>query len=117
MRVVARWSVVLAICSAVVFAAAQTAWHHAGARRLADSPSAGTDAPGASSGFTSEATPQESSYIGPGTAIVGSTVIKAVASSPSFVTNRTPNRVGSASAHALRASRLSPHLRSIPLLI
>ena len=117
MRFLARWSVVVAFCSAVAFAAVQPALHHANARRPSDSASHGTDAAGAPSGLKSQAAPQEVSYVGPGTAIVGSTVIKALLPSPSVVDRRAPNRSTSASSHALRAARLSLHLRSIPLLI
>ena len=116
MRFVARWSVFVAFCSAVAFAAVQPALHRGNVRSLAASASRGTDAT-APSGLKSQASPQDGSYIGPGAAIAGPTIVKALVASPSFGTGQIPNRAGIATSHALRAPRLSPHLRSIPLLI
>jgi hypothetical protein len=114
MRFLARWSVVLAFSVAVLVAAAQPAWEQ-GARSAA--PGASSDAAGSSSGFTSTPAPERPTFIGPGGALQGSTVINAFVPSQSFAAWHLPNRATAVSSPALQAHRLSPHLRSIPLLI
>jgi len=112
MRSFARWTVVIAIFCTVVFASAAPAFGHA---RPTSPAAAGRD--GTSSGFKSQPAPEKPAYIGPGVAIAGSTFINALVPSPSIVAWRLPSGTATASSSALHASRVSPHLRSIPLLI
>jgi len=115
MRSLARWSILISFCVAVVVAAVQPAWGR-GPHRIA-SDIASTDAPATASGFKSQPAPEKPAYIGPGVAISGSTLINALVPPPSLAAWRLPSRTAAAWSSALHASRVSPHLRSIPLLI
>jgi len=111
MRALARWSVVVAFCIAVVFAAAQPALDSAG------KPAADAVTAGGSSGLQSRAAPEDRWFVAAGAAVAGVTVLKAAMSIPLSGIKLIPNGERLASSHALDASHPSPHLRSIPLLI
>lgn len=114
MRSLARGLVVIAFFCTVVCAGAARVFDHAAPQ--ASAAAASTD--GASSGFKSTPAPEKPAYIGPGVAFSGSTLTNALVLSPSsLVVWRLPSRATSASSQALHASHVSPHLRSIPLLI
>jgi hypothetical protein len=113
MRSFARWTVVIAIFCTVVFAGAAPAFDRA-ARSTSAAAASSDQAP---SGFKSQPAPEKPAYIGPGAAISGSTLINALVPPSSFVAFRLQGRAIAASSSALHASRVSPHLRSIPLLI
>lgn len=115
MRVLARWAVILTCCAAVAIAAARPALEH-GPRRPA-SAAASADAAGTPSGLNSTPAPEKPAYIGPGLAISGSSVINVVVPSQAVAAWVLPGHVIAKSRPALHAFRLSPHLRSIPLLI
>jgi hypothetical protein len=113
MRLWSRWFVVIAFVCTVVLAGAPPVFDHAASST--STASASTD--GASSGFKSQPAPEKPAYIGPGLAIPGATVLNALVPSPSLLAWPLPGRATTAASPALRASRVSPHLRSIPLLI
>ena len=112
MRSLARLIVVIAFVAGIVCAGTAPAVETAAATT-----SAATAIDGASSGFKSQPAPEKPVYVGPGPALSGPTLISALVPSPALATWRLPSRPAAASSPVLRASRLSPHLRSIPLLI
>ena len=116
MRVLARWSIVLTLLSASVFAAAQPAWLHA-ASRLAYAPTADVDVTENAGGLQSQSTPRDHSQIGPGAGAGGTTGVKALVSAPAMLSWLQTERVQSVRLPALTPVRPSQHLRSIPLLI
>ena len=112
MRSLARWSVVVAFCSVVVFAAARPAIHAAG-----KAPIALAGAGSATSGLTAQPSPEDRWFVAPANAIAGAPSIKALFSTPSIGSTLSRSHTGPASTPALFAFRPPPHLRSIPLLI
>jgi hypothetical protein len=117
MRPLARWSIVLALFSAIVVAAAQPAWLQATTRLAAADSVAGPDSPKPSGGLKSQPVPQSQSYIGPATTFVGTASVKALIASPTILNWFQTERFDRASPHAVPVPRASVHLRSIPLLI
>ena len=114
MRAAARWFVALVLCAAFAAAGTQPVW---ATDPSPAAPAASADVAASSTGFASTPAPEPLIYIGPGAAMAGSTVLNAIAPSPSPAAWRLPSRAVAESSPALHASRLSPHLRSIPLLI
>ena len=118
MRLLVRWFVVIAVFCAVLLAGAAPVFESASDSGSRSSVSVST-APGvvSTSGFESLPAPEKPVYIGPGVAIPGSTVINAFVPSVVLAAWRLPSRATAASSPALHVSRVSPHLRSIQLLI
>jgi hypothetical protein len=113
MRFVARWSVVVAFCSAVVFAAARPALETIGARQTDFL--AATAAP--SSGLKAQPPPENRWFVAPAPTIAGPTILKAFVSALSAVASFIPRPAAQPSSQPSRTYRQPQHLRSIPLLI
>ena len=113
MRSLARWLVVGVLFCAALCASTAPVFD----RAVAATSSTVVAADGASSGFKSQPAPEKPTYIGPGAAISGPTLISALVPSATVTGWRLPGRPAATSSPALQAFRLSPHLRAIPLLI
>ena len=113
MRSLARWLVVVAFFCALVWADRAPVFDHSAAANA----SVAASADGRSSGFKSQPAPEKPVYIGPGAAISGPTFTSVLVLSSALSAWHLPRRSVTPSSPALLASRLSPHLRSIPLLI